>query len=158
MNNSKTMFKSNDPKMKRFGLISEYELISSQMYELRTRTSLSLDGRIKIVDEMIANVNKTVRTQPLSETVFCHIFKETSELLDPSQPFEIRKRIWKFYTQLIQRKSEAVGQLRYSLFELVNKYDCKNDEMALKIDFLIGKFFLFIFMINSLFLLIIFSF
>ena len=139
MNNSRITFRSNDPNMKRFAVISEYELISSQMYELRTRTSLSLESRVKIVDELVAHVNKTVRTQPLTEDVFCHIFRETSELLDSSQPYEIRKRIWKFYTQLIQRKSESLGQFRYSLFELVNKYECRTDELALKIDFLVGE-------------------
>ena len=140
MNNSKVIIQSNDPKMKRFAVISEYEVISSQMYELRTRTSLSLESRIKIVDDLVSNVNKTVRQQPLTESVFCHIFKETCELLEPTHPYEIRKRIWKFYTQLIQRKSEALGQFRYSLFELINKYDCKIEELALKIDFLVGEY------------------
>lgn len=97
----------------------------------------SLEGSLRIIDDLAS----AIRTQPLNEQAYSKIIRDTAELLERSQPTEVRHKVWRLYTQLVQGRAENVGQLRYLLFDLIHKNDARPEDIPYRIDFLIGTFF-----------------
>ena len=102
------------------------------MHELRNKTSMEV--RLKQIDDLAASVHQ------LNEPTFGYILNQTKEFLDQSQPNEIRHRVWRLYTHLVDGRADKAGQYRFLLFELIRTCD-RTEDIPLRIELLIGMYF-----------------
>ncbi|KAI2800138.1 Tuberous sclerosis 2-like protein [Blomia tropicalis] len=110
------------------------DLIGNLMFELKNKTSGSLEAKLRNVDELI----NIVRNQSINEQTSSRVFRDMVELLDKNQPNELRHKVWSLYTILVQGRAENLGELRYFLFELIEKHDGRFEDIPYRIDLLIA--------------------
>lgn len=125
---------TNQEKMKsNTKLLQEYEYTLNLIQELRTRNVENLPS---VIESLIHNV----KSNHLNQHTYSSILTGTKEFLDCQYPSEVRHQIWRLYRHLVEKNSEELGQLRYSLFHLIHHNDTHDEDIPLCIELLIGKF------------------
>lgn len=110
----------------------------------------SWESRVKMLEELAANIQpQHARNEQERDKLYSHVFRNTTDLLDKSIPNELRQRVWRVYTVIIDGQAETMGQIRYYLFNLLATYEARDDDIPYLVNFLMGKFInLFIFCLN----------
>ncbi|KPM09122.1 tuberin-like protein [Sarcoptes scabiei] len=97
------------------------------------------ENRLKILEELVSSSNHTSYRLPGQRDKFLsHVFYSTVDLLDSSNGTDVRHKVWRIYTKLIDGQAETIGQLRYYFFNILEQYDAKDEDIPLLIDFLIA--------------------
>ena len=96
----------------------------------------SMENKLRLVEEL----NNMVRAaQSINDQLCSGILSQTADLLEKSQPEEVRRSVWRLYISMVQGHAENPGQLRYFLFDLIGKHNSRCEDIPYRIELLIGK-------------------
>lgn len=98
-----------------------------------------MENQLRIIEEL----DSLIRSKPVNENLCSYVLSSSKGMLDKTNPNEVRYRVWRLYTLLVQGRAESIGQQRYLLFDLIRKNDGRSEDIPYRIDLFNGKYILY---------------